>query len=654
VNHQSSELVFLMDPLSVPALLVAAAVIAGMVWYGVTLIRGAGRFRGSMLLSLRSLALVLLCVILLQPSLVTVSAIEVQLPDEFFRKEVRIFEKDELDRLLPPLSSVPLPEEKPSLDVALHDVIVPPVAFFKSTCSVRAVVENDGPARQTQIVLARLDGKAREVIRTTAQLKPGRQEVELSLTPDSVGWTAWSVQLSPSPQDSDASNNTFVFALTVVRESLRILHIAGRPSWDVRFLRKLLTSTPGTELVSFYLLVEAEDFAPHSREELSLIPFPTDELFITELGNFDLVIVQNFPLGTYFLLTPKHLSRLVEYVKEGGGILFVGGDEAFSLGAVNETPVAEVVPAEMAPPDAEGGYLEGQFVARLAPDGLVHPVTTFRGQESEAQEPLALGKLPSLTGVNRLGRVAAWGQILVTASSPSTTEELPLVVAGRTGKGRVVAVATDSLWRWAFPAELAQDPPAVYRRLLLNSILWLARDPRMAGMSIEAVDALPVEGKPVQVAACIRGEAQPGEFAHVKAQWVDASGKLPSISTQQDVAMSQTRCGYLTLPPAGPGAWLVEAAFESDGLQLSGSGVVAVRPRTETAAARLARKILPLLDVSYYPLTEDRPFEVTPGPRSLMVDKPEVTTLWDNPVFFAVLLALLSAEWLLRKRWGYL
>ncbi|MBM4373196.1 MAG: hypothetical protein FJ098_16190 [Deltaproteobacteria bacterium] len=472
----------------------------------------------------------------------------------------------------------------------------------------------------------------------------------MELVPDVLGSAAYAVFLERFPEGGASDDDFAVFPMLAARDSTRVLHIAGHPSWDVRFLRQFLTGTPGMELVSFYLLVEAEDFAPHSREELALIPFPTDELFLRELGNFDLVIVHNFPLGSYFLLKETHLRRLVRFVEEGGGVLFIGGDKAFSLGALQGSPAAALLPAGLPAAEEPDLYVQGPADAVLEPEGLTHPVTTTRSGDEEI--PLRLAGLPPLAGVSRLGEVAGWGQLLASARVGGRSH--PLLVAGRYGKGRVLALSTDSLWKWAFPAELSHESPAVYRTLLLNALAWLVRDPRMDEAAVLSESGVLAERKEGVVRVCIRGAAQPGTVARVEAEWLDASGKLPSLRLDLTAPLSDGRCARVSFPPAPPGAWLVTASLESDNREFEGSATLVVERRRETWLSEFMRRLRPLLEVRFVPFVLDPVYPVVPGLSKMVLHKPVVRPLWDTPVPFAALVVFLAAEWLLRRRWGYL
>jgi uncharacterized membrane protein len=652
VSSDTVTLVFANDPLSPLALLLAAGVAGFICYYGYVSVRTAGRWRGTTLLALRALALATLGVILLQPSLLHHEPVSIALPDSFTQRQVEVLSQREQAAMLPPLSAIPVPAVEQSRDVRVAAISPPPLAFFKSRSAIRVTLANNAAPQQGEVVISRLTPEGiKELSRTPIELKQGRHDVAVELVPDTLGSTAYSVALRGFPQDDDRGNNSGLFSLLVVRDSLRILHIAGHPSWDVRFLRDFLTSLPGLELISFYLLVESEDFAPHSREELALIPFPTEELFIKEIGNFDLVIVHNFPLGTYFLLKEAHLRRLRQFVEEGGAVLFVGGDRALRAGKVHETPAAELLPVLLAPAaEAAPTYVDGPFKARLAPDGLAHPIMQQSG--ADGSEPFPLAGLPPLDGVNPVGEPERGGQVLAWAEADDL--RWPLLVTGNYGAGRTLLIATDALWRWAFPASLDAGAPTVYRQLLINALGWLTQDPRRAEVTFIPGPERPLEGAEIPVEICIRGNAEPGSVAHLGAEWLDADGRQPSFRMTQEAELENSRCARLNLPPARPGAWTVTATVDAQRHEYTGRDVIVIARKGLSEQQLLAQRVAPILEHSFHPLDIDTRYPVNLEPNFRVLQKPVLETLWLSPIFFFAFALLLLAEWGLRRRWGYL
>ena len=158
------------------------------------------------------------------------------------------------------------------------------------------------------------------VAQAQVQLKAGEERtvVPLSFAPDTTGTFVFTVAAPVLPGEAVAENNQRSFVLRVIRDRVRVLLVAGRPSWDERFLRGLLKQDPNVDLVSFYILRTNTD-NPGPQEILSLIPFPVQEIFGPQLKTFDAVILCNFAYLPYRSLDiERFLPNLRDYVREIG------------------------------------------------------------------------------------------------------------------------------------------------------------------------------------------------------------------------------------------------------------------------------------------------------------------------------------------------
>ncbi len=137
-----------------------------------------------------------------------------------------------------------------------------------------------------------------------------RRRCRFTFTPDQTGRFVYTVTVPVFPDEAVAENNTRSFALKVIRDRVRVLLVAGRPTWDERFLRGLLRQDANVELISFYILrSNADDRACYDERELSLIPFPRDEIFREKIDTFDVVIFLNFGYDGQWLSTRRLRAR---------------------------------------------------------------------------------------------------------------------------------------------------------------------------------------------------------------------------------------------------------------------------------------------------------------------------------------------------------
>ena len=118
-------------------------------------------------------------------------------------------------------------------------------------------------------------------------------------TPRRTGRKAYRVEIAPNPARQILENNRAQFSLNVIRDKTRVLLVAGTPTWDSKFLGQRLRQDPGIDLITFLILRTPADMNVVDSSEMSLIPFPTQELFNQELPSFDVVILANFDYSSY-------------------------------------------------------------------------------------------------------------------------------------------------------------------------------------------------------------------------------------------------------------------------------------------------------------------------------------------------------------------
>src|SRR6185436_14724093 len=183
--------------------------------------------------------------------------------------------------------------EKSLRDLSVAAVLADDFAFVRTPVTIEAIIRQTGlPDRQIDVTLTR-DGRGvanRSVVLRGAH---GEDRVSFDWLPDHPGTFVFRISTPVLGGEALSSNNEQTFTVKVIRDRVRVLHLCGRPSWDQRFLRAMLRRDPNVDLVSFFILRTETDEQPWNHNELSLIPFPTYEIFEEQLRSFDLVIFQN-------------------------------------------------------------------------------------------------------------------------------------------------------------------------------------------------------------------------------------------------------------------------------------------------------------------------------------------------------------------------
>ena len=250
-------------------------------------------------------------------------------------------------------------------DLAVSKVNADEFAFVRTVVRIEAVIHTTGlPARQVPVTLS-TDGQAlREKL---VELPAGEHDVTVTfeVTPPRVGRYVYEISVPVVPGEAVTTNNTRSFVVRVIRDKIRVLQVSGAPSWDVRALRQMLKSNPNVDLISFFILRTQDDVSLVPNDEMSLIPFPTRELFEQQLPSFDVIILQNFEYLPYGI--GDYLENIRSYVEGGGGLAMLGGPQSFSSGGYYGTPVAAALPVELYGPfDSPGPLLEASRCAAAA------------------------------------------------------------------------------------------------------------------------------------------------------------------------------------------------------------------------------------------------------------------------------------------------
>jgi hypothetical protein len=303
----------------------------------------------------------------------------------------------------------------------------------------------------------RREGQPDETVRTEIDRK-----VKIDMPIPHTGTNIVEIELAPTQGELTTANNRAVVAAEGVRENLRVLLVSGEPHPGERTWRNLLKSDAAVDLVHFTILrpPEKQDGTPIN--QLSLIAFPTRELFSEKINDFDLIIFDRYEhRGILQLLYYDNIARYVD--EHGGALLVAAGDDYASNYSIYHTPLSSVLPA--AP---TGRVLEMPFRAKVTAEGQKHPVTRGLPGWNSAKVADASPK-PTWGRWFRQAEVnGERGRIVMTGA-----EDKPLLVLDRKGKGRVALLTSDQAWLWA----RGYDGGGPHTDLLRRLSHWLMKEP---------------------------------------------------------------------------------------------------------------------------------------------------------------------------------
>ncbi len=346
---------------------------------------------------------------------------------------------------------------------------------------------------------------------------PVGRDLDLPLTLPHAGMNVLQFELPAAPGELTDRNNSAVVQINGVRDRLRVLLVSGQPHPGQRTWRNLLKSDPAVDLVHFTILrpPDRNDGVPVT--ELSLIAFPTRELFLETIDEFDLVIFDRYRRRG--ILPMVYLDNVRAYVERGGALLMATGPDFASADSLFRTPLAEIMPGR---PTAQ--VLEAPYLPVVSELGARHPVTTGL---ADTHTPLP-------------GSDAPWGrwlrQIELTEQSGHTVmtglEGRPLLMLDRVGEGRVALLASDHAWLWDRGYEGGGPQLELLRRLAH----WMMGEPELEEEALRAE----ADGQTIFITRQSMGDSVG-----------DVTVTLPDGS-QRVVALQQSAPGRFTAEIVGP------------------------------------------------------------------------------------------------------
>ena len=354
---------------------------------------------------------------------------------------------------------------------------------------------------------------------------------------------------------SEINNRTFT-TLNGIRENLRVLLVSGEPHAGERTWRNLLKSDASVDLVHFTILrpPEKQDGTPIN--QLSLIAFPTRELFVQKIDEFDLIIFDRYKRRG--VLPVLYFDNIARYVRDGGAVLVAAGPEYADNLSIGATPLNSVLPAI-----ADGKITEAPFTPRIPETGQKHPVT--RDLDGWDEEKPKWSRWFRSIGVNEIG-----GESVM-----ENEQGEPLLMLQRHNEGRVALFLSDHVWLWSRGFEGGGPHVQLLRRLAH----WLMKEPELEEERLTA-NAI---GKTLTITRQTLG-SQPEDVTITS-----PSGESQTLSFEE----------------SGTGIWKAELGVEEIGLyRTSSEGFTALaqvgpaNPRELAAVVSTTKLLSPIVEAT--------------------------------------------------------
>lgn len=544
------------------------------------------------------------------------------------------------------------PAKKSTLrDIAISNIYGDAFAFLHNTATLEARVRVHGYTRGDLSVTLYREG---QILRTkTLRLQEGKTDylVPFKFRPRKAGQFIYSIKTSVMADEAIIENNQKAFILKIIRDRIRVLQVVGRPGWDVRFMRRLLKKNANIDLISFFIMRTMHNPQLVPQRDISLIPFPSRELFTKSLPSFDLVIFQNFNYGPY--LRRSYLRNIARFVRNGGAFMMLGGELSFGAGGYLGTPIERTLPVRL----HLGQVHTDWFRPELTAAGAHHPITQLVSSHTTNRE--IWKSFPKIDGTNLVGDAKQRGTVLLKHPTLKTDSgrPLPILTVGQYGKGRSLALTVDGSWRWNFAHVGKGKTKASYYRFWNNAIRWLIRDPDL---------------KRVRVTS-LRSSYRWGEKARFRIRVLDKkyrpkrTGKVRLTITQAPGGkvlyrgvhkLQSNGSHHHQWSPPKSGIYRVKAESELGSKNpISGTTLIEVqglhnefqklRPNERLFAA--VQKVTKGQIIRFDDVLEK--IAVKP-PTIIRIDRSQTVDLWNNIYCLLFFLLIFGVEWGVRRYWG--
>ncbi|MBA2303031.1 MAG: hypothetical protein H0W08_10395 [Acidobacteria bacterium] len=549
-----------------------------------------------------------------------------------------------------PVFTVGVGQDRLARDIQVDRITTPRRALKGTSLLIDAVVRQTGYAGET-VTLDVEDG-GRIVGSQSMKLPPDGEpaSVRVRVMAADAGTRVLRFKIAPREGEAIAQNNAREAMVEILDRRERILHYEGDPRFEMKFLRQAVKEDKNLEVVTLQRTAENKFLRVGIDDPEHLLggfPRTREELF-----GYRGLVLSNVEASAF---SGDQLRMIAEFVeKRGGGLLMLGGPRAFAEGGYAGTAVADALPVvlDRAVHTADGDNLATRLSIRPTRAGESHAVTQIAG--SEAASAARWPDLPPLTSVNRIRAIKPGATVLLNGIDDRRREQVVLA-SQRYGRGKSIAQAVQDSWLWQMHATISLEDQTHenYWRQLLR---WLVDDVPGA-VDVHAITDRVEPGETVTLVAYVVDPA----FVELNDARLTAYVTAPSGAVQElPVQWSGKRDGEYHATFTAPAEGIYSARVEATrGGKTIGSSVTQVRavpsdaeyfdatmqaPRLQRIADETGGRFYTNADLAGLP--EDLQYT---GRGVTTIEERE---LWHMPIVLVLILALLSAEWALRRKAG--
>ena len=297
-----------------------------------------------------------------------------------------------------------------------------------------------------------------EVQSQTVDLSSLRAAVSFHVQVNGTGAQRYRLRLPELPGELTYANNTRVVNVEVQQRALHVLYFTQELGVDYKYLRNELGADPGVAFTAMYRVLEDQFTVQGDRTGFQDLAqgFPTKD---DVLKRYDCVILGSFAAGQF---SDAQIDTLARYVENGGALILLGGESSFGRGGYAETKLAPLMPWVIS--DNEPEPATGSFPVTVSASGAAVDFT------SGLREDLAASGGAALDSLNEPGGLRPGAISLLNATVSGNSE--PVVAWQRYGKGQVLGIASNTLWKWA---AAGHETKSLYGRLWRQAVRGLTK-----------------------------------------------------------------------------------------------------------------------------------------------------------------------------------
>ncbi len=543
-----------------------------------------------------------------------------------------------------PFYTVGVGSENIIRDAEIVKVSAPRSTLKESTAVVDVSYRSNGFAGRKATMYVRENGVLLKTEQVTLPRDGEISETTLDLPVKNEGIRQFSFSLQ-APDDRIPENNTLDALVEIKNDHPQILYIEGEPRWEFKFLRRAMQDDPNIRLVTLLRSSQNKFYRQGiDKEEMLAEGFPTkrDELFAYKgliFGSIE---------STFF--KQDQLKNVVDFVSNrGGGFLMMGGRNSFSAGRYENSPIADILPVQMAAGDRTP--IIGRLKLAITDYGRTHPLMKLTPDANANVKQWA--DLPPLNDFNKTLDAKVGGIVLAKGQAEQKGTDPILLAYQRYGRGRAMALTSGSTWRWQMQMDHQDQTYELFWKQILRWLVNTSPDPVM--ITSDKDTYLP--GETVRISADISNKSfERMNNAKVIAKVTNPDGVTESVPLDWNGSGEGTYQAELNA--TAPGLYRIEVAA-TQGSENLGTNHTAFqiedRPVEYSGASldtRLLQSVASSTGGRYYPLSKlgDVPDDAqyVEGETSFIEQK----ELWDVPFLFMLLCMTLGAEWFWRKRRG--